>query len=162
MRKEYPGGTTPEEAFAASVSVGNQKFIADRGPCFDFREYCHDNRERVLKGLPPDERQRIREQFPMPRLTASDNANSDLPNNYLPLERPFFTMMDGYTGVGPINIQEGDKICVLFGVNAPFVLRSTDGYCKLVVDCYIHGDMKGEAIMKWRDGELTDQYFELR
>jgi hypothetical protein len=53
----------------------------------------------------------------------------------------------------------GDKIYVLFGGNAPFILKKykfSDGKVvyKLRCACFLHGYMQGEAIESWKNGEL--------
>lgn len=51
----------------------------------------------------------------------------------------------GLPGLGPAATQPGDGICVLFGGDAPFVLRPAgDGYL-VVGKSYGHGLMDGQA-----------------
>ncbi|ORY13402.1 heterokaryon incompatibility protein-domain-containing protein [Clohesyomyces aquaticus] len=66
--------------------------------------------------------------------------------------RRFCVTANGYIGIVPAGIQEGDRICVICGATVPFVLRPTsklgDGDSEafqLVGDCYIDGLMGGEA-----------------
>ena len=68
--------------------------------------------------------------------------------------RPFITEK-GYIGIGPLNISQGDKVSILNGSPAPFVLRrkppdpsaATQGpKCSLIGACYVHGIMDGEAV----------------
>lgn len=37
-----------------------------------------------------------------------------------------FVMENGYIGLGPAAMQNGDILCVLFGGSVPYVLRATD------------------------------------
>lgn len=43
----------------------------------------------------------------------------------------------------------GDEVCVLFGMEVPFILRPVPGSSsleyELVGECYVHGMMDGEA-----------------
>lgn len=52
----------------------------------------------------------------------------------------------------------GDKVYVLLGGNAPFILRRLDLDGKRVYQlrcaCFLHGYMQGEAIEEWGNGEL--------
>lgn len=61
--------------------------------------------------------------------------------------RRVFTTVDGYIGIGPPLMEEGDVICLLNGVNIPFVIRKYgDGGYRLVGECYVHGMMFGERM----------------
>ena len=53
---------------------------------------------------------------------------------------------DGSFGVGPRAAQPGDLVVLLYGSNAPSVLRPTGAYYQFVGECYIHEQMHGEAI----------------
>lgn len=52
----------------------------------------------------------------------------------------------GRLGVGLIDMEVGDVVCVLYGGAAPFIIRSqgVSGYC-MVGESYIYGLMHGEA-----------------
>ncbi|KAF2840686.1 HET-domain-containing protein [Patellaria atrata CBS 101060] len=77
--------------------------------------------------------------------------------------RKFFCSEKGYFGIGPPVLQDGDKICVLFGANTPFILRpDVDGTHKLVGECYVNGLMNGEAIQMLQKGKLDSELFEIR
>jgi hypothetical protein len=51
----------------------------------------------------------------------------------------------------------GDKIYVLFGGNAPFILKPLKGerVYQLRSACFLHGYMHGEAIVAWKKGDLN-------
>lgn len=67
----------------------------------------------------------------------------------------------GYLGNVPHGTLVGDKICIVFGSTVPFLLREcSEGYFKLVGECYIHGVMDGEA-MKERDMGALSRDFEI-
>jgi hypothetical protein len=65
-------------------------------------------------------------------------------------------------GLGPSAMRAGDRICVLFGSDVPFVLRPEDGWYSLVGECYMYGLMEGQAIEGWRTGRLRDSTFSIR
>ncbi|KAF2185843.1 hypothetical protein K469DRAFT_518658, partial [Zopfia rhizophila CBS 207.26] len=69
--------------------------------------------------------------------------------------RCFFTTEKGFMGVGPSVAREGDLICVLFGGEVPYILRSIEnGHYKMIGQCYTHGIMDGEVIR----GAIQGQY----
>ncbi|KAF7917095.1 hypothetical protein BELL_0537g00070 [Botrytis elliptica] len=66
--------------------------------------------------------------------------------NYSPTA--FITTEEGYMGIGPLGVEEGDYVCVLLGTELPIVLRPTPAGEFLVVGSYfIHGLMDGEALL---------------
>src|SRR5271154_2190378 len=96
----------------------------------------------------------------MPRLTSAyrldfqacvnnDNAMSyETCMNSMKKRRPYLTRQ-GYVGLGPIDIQAGDVICILFGGKVPYVLRpfyGEGGYQRyaFVGEAYCDGIMDGE------------------
>jgi len=90
--------------------------------------------------------------------------------------RCFFITSKGYIGIGPSEMKPGDKVVVLLGGRTPFILRPctpqrigdeaaplpqdlhNDGYL-LVGDCYVHGMMKGEIMMREKGNEV---FFDIR
>lgn len=58
-------------------------------------------------------------------------------------------------------IRRGDICCVLFGGRLPFILRPVGDYFRLVANCYIHGAMEGEIVVRMEAGELKEQLFTL-
>jgi len=64
-------------------------------------------------------------------------------------------------GIGSRKMQTGDEVCVLFGGEVLFILRSVLDHYWLVGECYVHGLMQGEAMEQWKAGKLKDQWFEL-
>lgn len=79
--------------------------------------------------------------------------------------RSFFFTEKGYFGIGSWIARPGDRVCVLFGAKCPFLLRDwgtevgTGRRCKLVQDAYVHGLMRGEAIERFKEGELAEERF---
>ena len=80
----------------------------------------------------------------------------------------------GYIGLVPSATRPGDKICVLFGGQLPFVLRpkrlagdsdqqaGRDEEFTLVGPAYICGLENGEAIEMMREGKLESRSFKIR
>jgi len=64
------------------------------------------------------------------------------------MKRPFACYGDAeYLGMGPKEMEPGDRIFVIFGANFPFVLRPLpSGRYKLIGEAYISGLMHGEVI----------------
>jgi hypothetical protein len=76
--------------------------------------------------------------------------------------RKLFSTGNGFLGLGPRVLKEGDVCCILFGAPVPFVLRRVGDQYKLVGEAYVHGVMKGEAVVDWMlGGKYPEQVFEL-
>ena len=60
--------------------------------------------------------------------------------------RSLFSTEGGFIGLGPPHCNPGDRVCILFGGEVPFVLRPVGGCYQLVGDAYVHGIMEGEAL----------------
>lgn len=76
--------------------------------------------------------------------TATSNS-FELLHREATMGRAFF-VTDRYMGLGPIGIRKGDKIAIIFGLRAPFILREEDGMYALIGDSYVGGLMQGEAM----------------
>ncbi|KAI1498792.1 heterokaryon incompatibility protein-domain-containing protein [Biscogniauxia marginata] len=71
-------------------------------------------------------------------------------------ERRMCLTKKGYIGLVPPLTRVGDRVCILFGGDAPYLIRpekgrkieeSTDSLrCQLVGECYMHGMMDGEMM----------------
>jgi hypothetical protein len=63
-------------------------------------------------------------------------------------QRTLFETSRGYFGLGPVGLQTGDDVCVIFGCNIPHILRICRGTREhlLVGETYVHGIMNGEVI----------------
>jgi hypothetical protein len=73
--------------------------------------------------------------------------------------RTLFVTMHGHLGMGPIEMQSGDQICILGGASMPFVLRkavSDDGepFHRLIGECYVDGIMDGEAVIAMNEQQF--------
>ncbi|KAF4960119.1 hypothetical protein FGADI_1137 [Fusarium gaditjirri] len=59
--------------------------------------------------------------------------------------RRAFMTSTGFVGVGPLDIQPGDEVCILLGGKIPYLLRAQgDEAYTLVGEAYVHGVMHGE------------------
>ena len=68
--------------------------------------------------------------------------------NTITRNQVMFTTQDGFLGMGPDNMIEGDEVWVLEGGSHPFVLRAIDSEAmmyQLVGECYVSGIMYGEV-----------------
>jgi hypothetical protein len=74
----------------------------------------------------------------------------------------FFCTQDGGFGIGPRAAQTGDHIVLLYGSNAPCILRKRGPYYQFVGECYLHQHMHGEAIKMAAEELLAVEEFEIR
>lgn len=66
-------------------------------------------------------------------------------SNGLSVRRRFLRTRNGYIGLGGRDVEIGDKVILLAGSAAPFLIRSTSsGRYKIVSDAYVVGMMDGE------------------
>jgi hypothetical protein len=55
----------------------------------------------------------------------------------------------GFIGLAPEHAKVGDSVCILLGGRLPYLLRTdAAGNTKLIGEAYIHGLMKGEAMIQ--------------
>lgn len=74
--------------------------------------------------------------------------------------RKYFRSRTGYIGLVPDATQEGDKICVFFGGDTPSVIRPSGDKYLLIGACYVHGIMKGEAMIAFEErGGVPENFF---
>lgn len=72
------------------------------------------------------------------------------------MDRRIFGTKDGYLGLGPSDIRNGDQVYIFEGGNVPFIVRKAPNRIilgeqaekcfELVGDCYVHGIMDGELM----------------
>jgi hypothetical protein len=79
---------------------------------------------------------------------------------YLAGRRMFITK-EGHIGLGAGPLAVGDHIAVLFGGIVPFVTRKHDESWQLVGEAYIRDLADGQAVEKWKGGELRDEWFSI-
>jgi hypothetical protein len=62
--------------------------------------------------------------------------------------RALFITSNGYIGLGPEDLKQGDAVAIFHGAKTPFVVREAakDNQWSLIGDCYVHGIMSGEAL----------------
>ncbi|KAH7312664.1 heterokaryon incompatibility protein-domain-containing protein [Stachybotrys elegans] len=59
----------------------------------------------------------------------------------------------------PTLSRPGDRICVVYGLDVPLVMRTAHGRLQLLGEAYVGGIMNGEAIEMVRSGHLTQEHF---
>ncbi len=59
--------------------------------------------------------------------------------------KPLWTT-EGHIGLGPGIVLPGDKVCVFYGGEVPYILRPIGDQFQLVGECYLHGIMNGEGM----------------
>jgi hypothetical protein len=72
------------------------------------------------------------------------------------ITRRLFSTSSGFIGNGPEVLQVGDRVCILFGGDVPYILRPERDHFLLVGESYVSGIMGGEFITKWENGEFSD------
>lgn len=70
------------------------------------------------------------------------------------IRRRMFNTQDGYIGLGPANLQDGDQVALFEGGKLPFIIRRKDSEYELIGECYIHGIMSGERYDPVKCGEF--------
>ena len=95
---------------------------------------------------------------------AQDTASFSMKNNLIQAmaeackgRRFFITGKDCWMGVAPDITQPGDKICVIPGTCAPYVIRPVEYRYQLIGECYVAGMMDGE--MMWKEVSLEPLVF---
>jgi hypothetical protein len=68
--------------------------------------------------------------------------------------RSFFFSSKGYMGLGPPDLQVGDKICVVLGCDKPIVIRPKGDNYLVVGKCLVYGLMNGEIIEEVEEGRM--------
>jgi hypothetical protein len=96
----------------------------------------------------------------------STSSNGD-PDRFLEaamnvcIGRRIFITKSGCLGLGPAAMTTGDHVCVLYGGNVPFILRAKDEHFILIGECYVDTLMNGQAIERYKKGNLTEMIFEI-
>ncbi|KAK2603103.1 hypothetical protein N8I77_009585 [Diaporthe amygdali] len=75
--------------------------------------------------------------------------------------RIFARTRSGYYVLGPVALEVGDIVCVLFGCKVPFCLRPMGERYLLVGECYVHGLMKGGAMDMLARDQLHKKTFDI-
>ena len=67
-----------------------------------------------------------------------------------------FTTDNGYAGLGPVLMQEGDVLCLMYGLRVPCLVRKRSmGGFEYVGECYVYGLMHGEALSMGEEADIT-------
>lgn len=90
----------------------------------------------------------------LPNWRGEDNAKDYLSSSYNGCEhlqrilpgRRLIKSCSNLLGLAPMYAESGDKICILFGSQVPFILRQEESHWIIIGECYIHGVMDGEAV----------------
>jgi hypothetical protein len=97
--------------------------------------------------------------------TPTNSSPAAIPSRYaihleVMINRRLFITASGHLGFGPASMLLSDVVVVLFGGNVPLVLRLVeDARWRFVGECYVHGIMKGEALLG--EGECEDEWFDI-
>jgi hypothetical protein len=73
--------------------------------------------------------------------------------------RRLFKTKRGLLGLGPMDVQNGDRVFVIVNAHVPFLLRPTADQLafQLLGDCYVHNFMNGEMLDdKWGTRDLIN------
>lgn len=73
--------------------------------------------------------------------------------------RCLFVTPRGYIGIGPPEVQKGDKVCVLLGCDIPLIIRPGADHYEVVGDCFVYGIMKGEVMKDIEESKLKLETF---
>lgn len=78
--------------------------------------------------------------------------------------RAAFRTEDGWIGLAPDEVAEGDVVVILSGGDVPFVLREVgDGGYVLVGECFVEGAMYGDVVKrKIDDGMIPGRLFRIK
>jgi hypothetical protein len=72
--------------------------------------------------------------------------------------RKVFRTQNGYVGLGPAGLLDGDILVVFFGASLPYILRPRDGgVYEFVGEAYCEGIMDGEALQT----DYTEENFSI-
>lgn len=104
----------------------------------------HSEMKRIAN-MSLDFREEVGDTHPLTEMTTRvmqfSKANSRCYN------RRFYRSEHGRFGWGVDSIEAGDKVCILNGASAPFVLRPVEDDSHILIgDAYIHGLMYGEGV----------------
>lgn len=79
------------------------------------------------------------------------------------MNRCFFVTYDGYIGIGPKVMEQGDLVTILYGSRVPIVLREVDSVKShtVVGQAYLDGAMFGEVVLRHDPARKGDVRFDL-
>lgn len=171
--RPYRGGGTISDAFWRTIclDIGVDGFLADNGSEAKQAGYNH---ERMFTRCWDSE---LAASHHLPQL--KNFRNSTTKEAFIQHlmrasgRRQFFISTEGFIGLGPPDIEVGDKICVFAGGKMPFIVRDVEDeaqgggtpetgthFC-LLGDAYVHGLMYGQAVARVEQGVEELQVFNL-
>ncbi|KAN0099506.1 HET domain containing protein [Hyaloscypha variabilis] len=72
------------------------------------------------------------------------NTDTSVARNPVHENRKMFKTENGYIGLGPRDMEAGDRIALFSGGSMPLVMRTKGTGLELIGDCYVHGIMYSE------------------
>jgi hypothetical protein len=115
-------------------------------PVADHAKHLADFKAALYSVLHPSEIDNALNDISTPHVYTNDaDRYNQSASNACKARKLFFTK-GGRIGLGPMAMQEGDLLSVLFGGKVPFVLRADEDSFRLVGECYVFDLMGGEAI----------------
>ena len=167
--RRYPTGETLDIAFSKTVLMG---VSVDRSRCIknsdaisynNWRNWIDKYFNKPARDKPAFLKNSIRRKV--------IREHNEVLVSY-PAVRWFFKTSNGYFGLGPLLMEEGDVVCVLAGGSTPFILRELNETCetcgqgqncwRLMGYAYVHGFMDGEAVTLVDEGKKEWRHFCLR
>jgi Heterokaryon incompatibility protein (HET) len=78
--------------------------------------------------------------------------------------RTLIVSTNGYLALAPSSTLPGDKICILYGLHAPVILRpcANDASYTLIGDAYVHALMDAEALSPRKKAQFTARQFAIQ
>ncbi|KAL2073871.1 hypothetical protein VTL71DRAFT_11197 [Oculimacula yallundae] len=76
-------------------------------------------------------------------------------------DRQLFLGSSNIMGLGPIDVEEGDIICVPLGCPHPMIFRQVADHYTVIGEAYVDEYMYGKAVDMWEKSELQLETFEL-
>lgn len=154
--EQYPSGGTVFDAFWQTLVAGSDASGREKAPQ-DYSEIFSliiDSTTGNMPSLPGQTYSPRRKKgfFTLDSLRSRKPAKTldDLRISFTAAlkNRRFAVTESGYFGLVPRGTVHGDQVCVLEGINVPFVLREAEGddNFELVGECYVHGIMQGEVM----------------
>lgn len=66
-----------------------------------------------------------------------------------------------HMGLAPPTTKEGDIVCVLLGYEVPVILRQVEDHYVFIGDCFVYGQMDGEALVDFMEGKAVLEEFNI-
>ena len=72
------------------------------------------------------------------------------------INRCVFTSVEGNLGLGPLDTQQDDLVCILYGCRLPVILRQADRFYTFIGPAYVDSAMNGEFV---RESDKEDRFW---